>query len=217
MKIPKKSNFITNEVYWLSQNERFQKDLDIFRDKYEISLGKIYDLNSYFRWSKELSPEKHIEFEADFLNLARKCRSYHSRHTVDFVNTLRMFVLTNRLGVIHDNPSHAIPLVVLNTENDGIIEIEITIHHFDTGIEEAIDELRNLWKKKIKPFQRKLSTQKRLSKETKFRAKVLIWEKFNQGKSATDISEEMKNTNYTQQDTSDILRNISKKIDKTYN
>lgn len=203
-------------MYWLSQNEKFQKDLAVLRKKYRILPSKIHDLQTYLQWSNNLSIGEHLEFEKDFLASAKKCAAYFSRHSADFTNTLRMFVLTDKLGVIYNNPSHAIPSIVTKANNSKA-EIKMTIHHFDTGIEEVIAELRKHWQNNVKPFQEKLSDRQMLKKEVKFQTNMQIWKMYKQGKSATQISNGMKNTEYTQQDISDILRTISRKIRKTYN
>jgi hypothetical protein len=214
MDIPQKTNFLVEEIYWLSKNEIFNRCLKEFRKTYQIPHHGLKN-EDVQAWLEKESPDESINFEHDLMRIAKKCRGYSTNYVADFLNTLRMFFLTNRLNIWSDKVSKALPDIKIERVGRKI-KLEILIMS-NTRLSD-VDRRIRMEKRHIKRLQRSITKTYAIKDAPNFVMNAKVWEMKEKGSDLNEIVEKFQNQmNNDVQNVYKLLARLQKNIENTFN
>lgn len=154
---PAKITPVIEELYWLSQNKRFQKDVDVFRKSWcAWKKGSVTG-------SKKFSERKDIERQTkEFERIFQNCRLANSRSRQDFRVALTSYIFRNVYATYYDHDPRGLPPVSIRLAEDesyfiieGVLPSDVT--------KKDLKELVDLLFVDLREFQ-KVNNIKRLKK-----------------------------------------------------
>lgn len=220
MKTTKQLKLLTEEVYWLSQNENFLSKVLELREKYSVPLEGFKEQEDFNKWVEGISVEQQIEIEDEISILAKRCRASQSKHKVDFRKLLGTFFYTNypdqfdRYRFQDKRLSSSYPTVIIkNLETH--VKVELLLD-FDTSLEQ-IKEVIEMYGEKIKLQQEKVAKVGKLKDSPNFTMNVEIWEMRKRGLKPKGIEKELRSSyKKTTGDIYKLLERIKQRIDNSF-
>ena len=215
MRVPKRTNPIVEEIYWLSRNERFQTSLERLRKDYGIPQSGFKSSKEARKWLKNQNQKDASKFETDFLKLAERCSLYSSKYAPTFLLLFRTLVLSNRLDTWGQRVSYSIPMVEVKKKRDRRLRITITMSPDNTlgQVKKQLDNQAN----KIKVFQKEILSTLRFKDAPNFVLNAKLWKMKSKGATPEEILEEYKKSlGNEKQRVYKILSTLQKKINAAF-
>jgi len=180
---------IVEEVWYLAQNEEFQKVLARIRKRYHIDPEKVRLNRSAFYKSLEFSELLSYE-KSVYQEIILRCRGIMSQHEYEFVNCLKHYIDTGKLvSMSQGKLSAPYPRINIYPVKTKVV---ITVYaDFDTTNTQITDLIKSK-KEDIRKEQKKLGKAK--FKDTNFRLNIEKWTKKRiDGKTFSKIANEYGN------------------------
>lgn len=162
---------VIEEMYWLSQNEAFQKDAARFRQKWCVFEDKE------LRGLKETRDVQEIkERGKGFQKIFSRCRLYNTRDAGEFYHLLHHYLVTGELKNYYDRSPRGLPPVAIELTPDrkaftieGALPVDVTKEEFETLVDLLFEG--------VKEQQRRLGVKRleRAIREESFLLSARIW------------------------------------------
>lgn len=170
MNMDNKTNPLIEEFWYISQNKKFQKEIERLRKKHVITVKDTATASGL--WYQKKSIKQIQAYQNDLTIFLLRCRASKSKYNIAFQRYLEEYIFTNNPPTEANFMPNPYPDLYIEVSRNRVL---ITISaDYDSTIDQ-INGIVNLKKKEIKKAQEKLAGS--LLKPSKdFYIKKVLWE-----------------------------------------